>query len=693
MRDSTKSIFEWLNVVAIIYSFGTIISGWVSYVKNAPADFKLRPTIYIFSLLAVFVITLVVITIVLHFAKKNTAYPIYFRHVFLSSTVLLMLFYLLSSAMVYFSKAEPNLWDYFHDRWLWFLLFPVAWALFPTLFFLYPKFIEHCKLLFSKKYTPSQSQSVPVLLDRAQYKLTISATTSDGSSPSGFKFEVRRIIITFSSKKGPLPLTTDNAGNAVTELKRGKYSVHAVVPCNYTLSDGNLKIVAIGKNENKPCAFIFKKKQGIIRIKLRNAAPENGEYSLENAVFEIKGASSTCSVETNKEGFAESQPLPLGNYSVAEKKAPHGFLLNMESYEVLLSGDLGDDDIIYADTICVQQHPQMGIIMIQRTSTTICDYLLAGAKFDILLDGSVKDTVTITSDNGIVQSKRLPLEDYIVRETNTSHGFVRNKASIPAKLTYAGQSMEVATCPVTFYEKPQVGIIRITKTNANPMVGDYSLAGAEFEIFRGGAFIGSVKTKKDGKAKSKNLLLGSYSVREKTAPHGFVRNTAEFKVTLDYAEQDVAVVYGDVIVKEQPLTPILAAGIVLVNLNADLNHRKCYETIQLCGRNFYPLMPISYENLCENNAWLDAAFRVRKNKLKLDLQGEWDKHEYSHDDQTLIEDPVGFISNVEKNIGRYEEGVEFEIQAKAPICGYDVWEISWIGKNGNETRNILALNR
>jgi len=206
----------------------------------------------------------------------------------------------------------------------------------------------------------------------------------------------------------------------------------------------------------------------------------------------------------------------------------------------------------------------MGKINIKKTNANVAmgDYPLADAVFEIwgaigggdsVILGLV-DTVT-TDAKGEAQSKALKLGNYTIKEKTAPYGFVLNTNSFTAKLEYAGQDEEFAYTTVTIAEEPQRGVIRLTKTNSNPSIGDYALNGAVFEIRNSaGTLVDTITTNASGQANSKELPLGSYTVTEKTAPYGFVRNKNTFGAQLTYAGQTVSVTYTDVVIAERPQT-------------------------------------------------------------------------------------------------------------------------------------------
>ena len=118
----------------------------------------------------------------------------------------------------------------------------------------------------------------------------------------------------------------------------------------------------------------------------------------------------------------------------------------------------------------------------------------------------------------------------------------------------------------------QKGVINITKTGEifssveenngiyTPKYSVGNLNGAVFEIYAAedittldgtvryeqGTLVDTITTDDDGVAKSKELYLGKYTVIEKTAPNGYVHNTAKYDAELTYAGQNVSVTSTDI---------------------------------------------------------------------------------------------------------------------------------------------------
>lgn len=88
----------------------------------------------------------------------------------------------------------------------------------------------------------------------------------------------------------------------------------------------------------------------------------------------------------------------------------------------------------------------------------------------------------------------------------------------------------------SWYEKPY-GYVEIKKASANASVsdgnGNYSLKGAEYGIYQGDKLIEKLTTNKDGYAKSKELEVGKYSVKELKASPGYILDIKSYNVTVE----------------------------------------------------------------------------------------------------------------------------------------------------------------
>jgi len=272
--------------------------------------------------------------------------------------------------------------------------------------------------------------------------------------------------------------------------------------------------------------------------------------------------------------------LSLGSYTIKESKAPKGYLLNVISVSKTLSlkyvtGDSGA--LVPSDTNVVEasitNDPQYGRLRIEKINslTGEFDAAMIGAKFQIYnasasdynsASPDKRDEITITSANILtdsetgkkyIETKLLPLGTYKIQEITAPEGYLLNVLAVTQDLKYKLDDNGVPVLNEACYEyvepivnEPQMGKIHIKKTNSNAAMGDYSLSGAVFQIYpKGSSYSSALEKDRDqittdvsGNASSKNLPLGTYIVKEVTAPNGFKLNTTGFEVKLEYTLDD-----------------------------------------------------------------------------------------------------------------------------------------------------------
>jgi uncharacterized surface anchored protein len=178
------------------------------------------------------------------------------------------------------------------------------------------------------------------------------------------------------------------------------------------------------------------------------------------------------------------------------------------------------------------------------------DGLVGGFQFEVSQGNTNIGTFTSAAD-GRILIPNLKAGTYTVREVNLTDEFVQptpNPVTVEVK---AGQ-----TATVNFSNIRKLGVITVQKSNSNPVMGDYSLAGAEFTVKdANGNVADTIVTGANGKGESKPLRLGTYSVTESKAPWGFVRDRNVYYRTLSGSLGTAEIVYcPEIPVPERPQT-------------------------------------------------------------------------------------------------------------------------------------------
>ncbi len=318
---------------------------------------------------------------------------------------------------------------------------------------------------------------------------------------------------------------------------------------------------------------------------------DNGETQIETpeegAVFEVylKSAGSYKQAEEaereiltcDANGFAQTKYMPYGIYTVHQASGWEGREL-MKDFDVFINQDSQTYRYLINNA-----NFESYIKIAKKDIETGKTIPYAGAGFQIYDPNGERvsmtftypevttiDTFYTTIDGELITPQPLEYgEGYTLVEVQAPYGYVLDSKPIPFDVVQ-GDSQEENGFHVIKVECSNIaqkGTITVSKSGEvfgkvsssnqmyQPVFAEDSLEGAVYEVAaaedivttdgtvraRKGEVVDTLTTGKDGKAKSKNLYLGRYKVKEVTAPQGMVLNAAPHIVELAYAGQDIAV--------------------------------------------------------------------------------------------------------------------------------------------------------
>ena len=379
--------------------------------------------------------------------------------------------------------------------------------------------------------------------------------------------------ITFRIKGNGIDKTVKTAnGGSITadNLAPGEYTVTEETPEEYAEREAQHITVTSGQTATVSFNNTLKK----FKLTVIKADAEQGA---EFEVF-LKSAGSYASAKEterdtlvcDKNGFAETKPLPYGEYTVKQTKgqsgrehiAPFNVFISEdgETYRFLINNAVFKSavEIVKKDAETGKIIPAAGIGFKVRNTDTgkfVVQHITYPTPADI-------DTYYTDITGKLMLPEKLPYGNYEITEQCTAYGYVLNTEPVAFKID---GSKTVVT--VEKRNMPQKDIIRIQKNgevfaNVNksdgvyqPVFANKGLAGAVYEItaaediitpdgtlrYAKGTAADTVTTDKKGNAESRPLYLGKYTVREIKAPYGTVLNGTPETVELTYAGETVEV--------------------------------------------------------------------------------------------------------------------------------------------------------
>ena len=388
--------------------------------------------------------------------------------------------------------------------------------------------------------------------------------------------------ITFRIKGNGIDKTVKTAnGGSITadNLAPGEYTVTEETPEEYAEREAQHITVVSGQTATVSFNNILKKGK-IAIIKHSDDGGTKIETPEKGAEFEVflKSAGSYANAKEterdtlvcDKNGFAETKPLPYGEYTVKQTKGKSGRELiapfnvfireDGETYRFLINNAVFKSavEIVKKDAETGKIIPAAGIGFKVRNTDTgkfVVQHITYPTPADI-------DTYYTDITGKLMLPEKLHYGNYEITEQCTAYGYVLNTEPVAFKID---GSKTVVT--VEKRNTPQKGIIRIQKSGEvlasvnksdgvyQPVFANQKLAGAVYEItaaediitpdgtlrYTKGTAADTVTTDKKGNAESKPLYLGKYTAREIKVPYGMVLNYEVKSVELTYAGETVEV--------------------------------------------------------------------------------------------------------------------------------------------------------
>ncbi|MBR3338009.1 MAG: hypothetical protein IKG26_13375, partial [Bacillus sp. (in: Bacteria)] len=333
----------------------------------------------------------------------------------------------------------------------------------------------------------------------------------------------------------------DAKGNVVKEGittdKSGTVKVDGLVPGEYTLEETK---APEGYELTKQIIHVTVDGEKVIDVKVTNGK-SLGQFEivkvdaqdktkvLSDAEFEVyKDGKKVDTLRTDKTGKVVSQKLEPGKYTLKETKAPQGYKLLKEEIEVVVEADKVVE-------VQVENAKELGSLQVTKKDAE-SGKVLAGAEFKLKNEaGQVVGEAKTTNKDGVVKFENLVPGKYTLEETKAPEGYKALEVTVEVNVV-ANEVVKQEVMNEKVKEEI-TGQLEITKVDANNT--NKTLAGAVFEIWKDGMKIDTLTTNKSGKATSKKLEPGDYTLKEIQAPEGYTLSNKEMKFTISNEKIEV----------------------------------------------------------------------------------------------------------------------------------------------------------
>ncbi|PEP99894.1 hypothetical protein CN587_29225, partial [Bacillus wiedmannii] len=349
--------------------------------------------------------------------------------------------------------------------------------------------------------------------------------TSQAYDPNSFFTELASKVIwvfpnaTKITTKGYGVVGSVFAPNAVVETKGGSINGQAFVGGLHQRDGFEVHNFKFNWPKwKKPAA-----EKGNLQIKKVDENDEN--IVLKDAKFDVidKDNNVVATVTTNEKGIAEVKDLPFGDYFVKEISAPEGYIKVDTPVKVTID-NTNIIEFVMKNTKKVENGQ---FKLLKKDSES--GQLLPGAKFDVIdKDGNVIETI-ITDGKGEALSKQLPVGTYTLQEVEAPKGYELSSSLVHVDVA-ANKTVTVDVLNKKIVEKA-TGQFEIVKVDAEDKAK--VLSDAEFEVYKDGKKVETLRTDKTGKVTSKKLEPGTYTLKETKAPQGYTLLKEEIEVVVE----------------------------------------------------------------------------------------------------------------------------------------------------------------
>ena len=285
-----------------------------------------------------------------------------------------------------------------------------------------------------------------------------------------------------SGREINIPATTNKDGIAVFEnVPVGTYSIiedEETVPYGYLVADE--KEVTVIYSETVDAEIINNEQTGTIKVHKRT----EGDLNISGITFYLKGTSDTgreinIPAETDKDGIAKFENVPIGTYKVIEDEetVPYGYLV----------ADEKEVKVEYAQTIdaTILNNEQTGSIKVHKKTADMTN--VEGIRF--ILSG-VSDTgreiniPAITDKDGLARFENVPIGTYTITEDGSTvpYGYLVADSK-QVTVTYA-QTIDTDMVNEKAPDTPNTGVTD-NDSDGRTALGSVAiiLAGAAFFMF------------------------------------------------------------------------------------------------------------------------------------------------------------------------------------------------------------------
>ena len=395
------------------------------------------------------------------------------------------------------------------------------------------KFSKQIVNVWYDKDAKIQKSESSTLNGPSKYHVTINPQTSKVRVVNETRGTSGQVVDVYGGDTVHYEADADYTGNSYSGWLKGGFSFAPLIVHNGNSAQQHIS-TWVTTDPDEPTCLNADFKAVVGSLKLRKT--DTGGKLLNGAVFHVSGNGYEQDV-TVENGEITVNELPAGDYTVTEKTAPNGYLVNVAPFKTtVVAGQT-------VETTITDEAPTGKIYITKSDSkgNVQGEASLEGAEYTVYgADGQEVGKITTDKDgNGSLEN--LVLGTYTVKETKAPEAYDLDWNTYTVELTYKDQNTAIILGNVDSKENVKTGKIEIKKTDTegNPLKsGEFGIyANADMYIgdtlYKKGQLVVSIKTDDSGVARSGDLPYGSYYVKEISAPTQEAGNSHNFVLSDD----------------------------------------------------------------------------------------------------------------------------------------------------------------
>lgn len=385
-------------------------------------------------------------------------------------------------------------------------------------------------------------------------------------------------------------IKTNSDGEAVTSrIPIGNYKIKEVslgTNEEYVLND-EVKTITVEEDKIKTIQFENEHKKG--NLKIYKVDLDNNKLPVSEVEFEIidkDGYKYTATSDEN--GIAYIPNIRTGIATIRELKANKIYKLSEEIYEANIKWNETTE-------ITITNEKLKGQIEVYKLDAEDKEIKLEGVEFQVIDSNNEVVETIVTNKDGYAITSRIPIGEYILKETKTDNMHILNKDIIKVDVTTDIISkLEITNERI----KGQIKVIKTSEDDnfINGKEKGSPIENVKFEVYdSNNKLVDEITTLEDGTAITRLLDKGCYYIKEVESGEWYLLNDNTFEAEIKEHQEIVSVEITNE--SEKPDVDIEKTGIIQTTANQEIRydfHIKNTGNVKLDHFTWYDYLPTDY---------------------------------------------------------------------------------------------------